>query len=213
MAAVITKLKVPYNSQRDNYYWGGALAASAQCFYTSVLMFLSAFIPAAATKDYESAYVDDVEVLVGKPGIGEIVMKRYNWIKGRTGAWFYTHRDAVIFRLAQAGIKGSVVCRAGEPLMGGKFNFGTMEEVSAALKKGSPVVISTKLTSFGHIVCIVGETEDAWIVHDPYGNALLGYRSTDGSYVEYPKAWFNNLVCNSITGVANANNILYLAVA
>jgi|SRR6185436_19441663 len=209
MKEVATLIQIVYNSQRDNDNWGGVLPYWAQCAYTSFIMFLSNWISIARTKEYETAYVDDTEALVGKPGIAEEAEKKYPWIKGRTGAWFYVHRDACAQRLAAAGVKGQMVCRAGEPLGGGRINYGTTEEISAALKSGSPVVVSTKLTDQGHVVLIVGETFDAWILEDPYGDARTQYRDPNGHQVQYLKTWFNPLICEKITNLPNQCVITY----
>ena len=205
---IISLLPIQYNSQRDNFEWGGLLKAWAQCFYTSCVMFLSNWIPAANTKEYETQYVDDTEVLVGKPGIAEKVMRRYNWITGRTGAWLYTHRDAIQERFAAAALNLKVIGKAGENL-GGKLNLGTPADISNALKNGSPVVISTKLTSFGHIVLIIGETDTSWILHDPYGNALTDYRDLNGDSVRYEKNWFNERWGRMVTGRVNEGYMIY----
>jgi len=48
----------------------------------------------------------------------------------------------------------------------------TWEMVKAALDKGHPVVLDTRLTSGGHIILIRGYDSDSnMIVNDPYGNA------------------------------------------
>lgn len=42
----------------------------------------------------------------------------------------------------------------------------------------------------GHFVLIIGYdlAKKVWIVHDPFGNWLTGYKDTKGAYLEYPMA-------------------------
>lgn len=63
----------------------------------------------------------------------------------------------------------------------------TLEEL---LRFGLPQVLhgNYKSTSSigGHIVCLVGLDEEGLFVHDPYGDAMKGYRTTKGDFVKYP---------------------------
>ncbi len=62
------------------------------------------------------------------------------------------------------------------------------EGVTAALKRGHPVLLGNGLTAEGHILVAVGYTaNNQLIVNDPYGNRFApGYGSTNGAFVPYP---------------------------
>jgi hypothetical protein len=64
----------------------------------------------------------------------------------------------------------------------------TWDGVTAALKRGHPVILGTQLTADGHIIVAVGYTADGnLIINDPYGNRFLpGYGGNDGRGVVYP---------------------------
>ena len=64
----------------------------------------------------------------------------------------------------------------------------TWEGITAALKRGHPVVLGNELTTAGHILVVIGYTPDGnLIVNDPYGNRFApGYGATDGRGVYYP---------------------------
>jgi len=69
-------------------------------------------------------------------------------------------------------------------------NSPTMEEVKAALNRGHLVILSTNLTSAGHIVLVRGYTTDnRLVVNDPYGNKSAGNygQSRNGADIRY--AW------------------------
>lgn len=63
----------------------------------------------------------------------------------------------------------------------------TIEEVQDWLADGKPAVIHGYFTSFGHIIVLVGYTDDGFIVHDPYGEWFPdGYRTDlNGAYLDY----------------------------
>lgn len=65
----------------------------------------------------------------------------------------------------------------------------TFDNIKAALDQGHPVILSTRLTSAGHIILVRGYTDDRkLIVNDPYGNRYgpNGYgRQRDGENVQY----------------------------
>lgn len=62
----------------------------------------------------------------------------------------------------------------------------TFSEVKAALEKGKVVVLSTVLTSAGHIVAVKGYTSDGKLItNDPYGNKNKGYMNYQGEGAVY----------------------------
>lgn len=64
----------------------------------------------------------------------------------------------------------------------------TWDGIVAALKRGHPVLLGNKLTSQGHILVVIGYTNDGnLVVNDPYGNKFApGYGSNDGKGILYP---------------------------
>lgn len=64
----------------------------------------------------------------------------------------------------------------------------TWDGVVGALKRGHPVLLGNMLTSDGHILLVVGYTQDGnLIVNDPYGNRFeQGYGANNGERVLYP---------------------------
>lgn len=175
-----------FRNQRRNTFFKD-LRFSITCFYTSALIFLSNWLGQKAVSDeYAEEYIDDTEANVGKPGIAEAVMSKFKWITGRSGAWWLVHKAAIAQRLREAGYSGEVIFRDGN---------GTWEEVSEALFLDSPVIIGTKglpgiPAGGGHILNIVDEEDDCWVVKDTWGDATTNYKNTNGENVLYPKEWF-----------------------
>jgi hypothetical protein len=64
----------------------------------------------------------------------------------------------------------------------------TWDGIVAALKRGHPVLLGNRLTSEGHILVVIGYTDDGnLVVNDPYGNKFAaGYGSNDGNGILYP---------------------------
>jgi dipeptidyl aminopeptidase/acylaminoacyl peptidase len=64
----------------------------------------------------------------------------------------------------------------------------TWDGVVGALKKGHPVLLGNMLTSEGHILLVIGYTQDGnLVVNDPYGNRFEpGYGANNGERVVYP---------------------------
>lgn len=53
----------------------------------------------------------------------------------------------------------------------------TDEQIKQEIDKGYMVVIGTRLTHGGHVVCVSGYTADSYILNDPFGNPNKGYRT------------------------------------
>jgi hypothetical protein len=64
----------------------------------------------------------------------------------------------------------------------------TWDGVVGALKRGHPVLLGNMLTAEGHILLVVGYTQDGnLVVNDPYGNRFVpGYGANNGERVVYP---------------------------
>ncbi len=72
--------------------------------------------------------------------------------------------------------------------LGSQYVGATWDGITAALKRGHPVLLGNELTSAGHILVVVGYTPNGnLIVNDPYGNRFApGYGATDGRGLYYP---------------------------
>lgn len=206
------KLNYTYNWQTNNYSWFNKYPGWAQCFSTSSCMFLSSLIPNFLLDDeFIKKYVDNVEVHVGEKGLGEKLILKYDWIaqaakKGlMTSQWWYIQRDAIQIYLQQNGINFYDIIF--------KENDGTWEEVSAALRNGSPVILGTVLPpTQGHIILIVGETDSHWICADPYGSAMNLYKVNPeiaGKDVLYDKQWLKLHTEEKVTKIKNRIRIMY----
>ncbi len=178
--------QIGYNTQRDNFDFGGQFKASCQCFSTSAWMLLSFFAPSSykANDDaFLARYVDDVSDAVGKPGVGEEIKENDHAIKGNTAYWWQVHKEAIRKWLVAGGIANpKVVFKDGDC---------SATELREALKI-SPVILGTnKMAGLpgGHIILLVDQTEDSFVVNDPFGNATTGYVDKNGSMVKYPKDW------------------------
>ena len=68
----------------------------------------------------------------------------------------------------------------------------TLAEIDAEIRAGNPVIVSTTLTKSGHIILLRGITEKGdYIVNDPYGNAISGYKDRNGEGVIYERAFMD----------------------
>ena len=70
---------INYNSQRDNISFAGKFPGFWQCFTTCSWMLMSYYCDKIKAGDDKglSLYLDDVEAIVGKPGIGEKIKNKY----------------------------------------------------------------------------------------------------------------------------------------
>ena len=170
---------IGYNSQRNNYSFLNMFPAWSQCFSTSAWMFMSFYSSKIKAEDDETlaVYVDDVEDSVGSPGVGEIIKRKYDWIKGRTSLWWLVQEAGITKWLNRFDVKGKA-----------KFvNGGTYFDVNMRLETG-PVIIGTdKLGGLpgGHIILLIGLEGSDYIVNDPYGNANTLYSDKNGKAVKY----------------------------
>jgi len=127
-------------------------------------------------------YVDDVEATVGKPGIAEKVMRKIKFITGKTSLWWAVQKEGVEAWLWRNGVKGAAIFR--------ESNLG-FDSLSEILKTGPVILGTTKMGKLpgGHIILAIGETPEAIVCNDPYGDALGNYINQDGRAVEYPKTF------------------------
>ena len=172
---------INYNSQRDNISFAGKFPGFWQCFTTCSWMLMSYYCDKIKAGDDKglSLYLDDVEAIVGKPGIGEKIKNKYNWIKGHTSEWWLVQRNGIEAWLWQQGSRGNAVFR----------DLTVPFDDLRSLINGGPVILGTsKLGGLpgGHIILAIGYDDDGIICHDPYGNALAQYESANGAGIMYP---------------------------
>ncbi|MFM7602172.1 MAG: C39 family peptidase [Pseudanabaena sp.] len=105
----------------------------------------------------------------------------YQWVIDRYGRQARTD-NAVLQKLYQAYGFG-----------GGFSTSRTWAQIKQELIENRPVVIGGYFTHGGHIICIIGFDEQGYIVHDPYGNALTGYRQTEGKSLRYPYIYMRDM--------------------
>lgn len=71
----------------------------------------------------------------------------------------------------------------------------TWAQIRNEISSGRPVVVGGYFTDTGHIVCIIGYTANGYIVNDPWGDALSGYKNTEGAKVVYPASYMSKMCC------------------
>lgn len=72
----------------------------------------------------------------------------------------------------------------------------TLDQIRAEIRSGHPVIVSTQLTSSGHIICLIGTQGDDFVVHDPFGNYNAKYKDPDGKGLIYSGALMKAKVRN-----------------
>lgn len=191
--------KVDANFQGNNPNFNGKFSGWWQCFSTSVWMFLGYFIPEINGTDDKglSRYLDDVEVTIGKPGIGEKVKQQFSWITGRTSLWWLVQKAGIEKWMRIYGIKGQAVF---------KDKNIPFEELNNIIKKYGPVILQTnKMGGLkgGHIILLIGFGSDGFgneyfIVNDPAGNATTNYSSREYASLKYPKNFLRQFTGSKI---------------
>ena len=168
------KIQITYNWQVNNNNLNGKFSGYAQCGPTSCCMMLSAYIPKASTDDFVKSFIE----IIDKDWLSEKV-------ETRQSAFQHNYENAINRSLKKFNIDKKAVV---------KPHSATFEDIYNALKSGSPVMTSTRLTGDGHYICIVGWNNDkeCFIVHDPYGkfdfekNKYVEVKDKVGAFIEYP---------------------------
>ena len=167
------KLDVPYNWQVNNDTLNQKFKGTAQCGPTSACIMLSAYIPDAAKDEFIKEFILDIDA---------------TWLQGKSDrkSAFQSNYETTINKfLKKYEIKKRAIV---------KPHGGTIDDIKKALSSGSPIMTSTKLTTSGHYVCMVGIDEEnkSFIFHDPYGkfdfykNNYVEVKDFAGEYVSYP---------------------------
>ncbi len=66
-------------------------------------------------------------------------------------------------------------------------------DLRSELLNRRPVVLAGDFTASGHIITLIGYNSDGYIVQDPWGDALTGYRDTEGRKLMYPYNYMNQV--------------------
>ena len=144
------KLLIKYNYQNDNDSFD-KLKSTAQCGYTSACMLLSTHIAEAVNDWYVKEFIMymDKDFLTGKSGT-------------RKGAMQANYKPVLDYYLKKSNVpyQAAVIPQG-----------GTVDNIVNSLHNGSPLMLSTMMTTSGHYICIVGiDTERRVLIcHDPYG--------------------------------------------
>ena len=158
---------VPYYSQRDNATKDPPVEAYNMCQITSLAMVLK-------SKGIEQQYPDmqfedelykiAKENVYGGDALWEKTIKVYNTVVKKVSSNYTVKLDD------------------------NRYDINSVRE---QIDKENPVLMSINFKLGGHMVVVIGYTQNGFIVHDPYGNLNKGENNnygldTDGAYVEYP---------------------------
>ncbi len=190
MTELSANLSMPYVHQvydtpnSFNGYWA--------CGPTSTLMALchlgrlkkwpvTVNIPKKHTSDY-GAYVSNKYTKTGttfsrmqKDPSGKAAYGGYGWCTDKGAAWAYRMQD-------YAKKHGT----SSKPVKSDFYWGKGLSDVKKYLKMGRVVVLSTKLTSAGHIVTIKGiDSAGKLVANDPYGDKNKGYMNYKGEGARY----------------------------
>lgn len=66
-------------------------------------------------------------------------------------------------------------------------------DLRSELLNRRPVVLAGDFTASGHIITLIGYNSEGYIVQDPWGDALTGYRDTEGRKLMYPYNYMNQV--------------------
>lgn len=182
--------QIDYNPQRDNFNFAGKFSGYKQCFSTCAWMFISYYDKNCDGSDDQQlkVYVDDVEATVGKPGIGELIKQKYNWITGHTSYWGIVQESGI-----QKWLPSHTI------IFDTKFPIDRLPDL---VEKG-PVIISTRKMGGlkgGHIILLVDNYYHdeighiGYYVNDPYGNAITNYINHNGENQVYTKNYLNKFI-------------------
>lgn len=175
--------KVGYNSQRDNFVVKD-IKGSSQCFSTCAWMLLSYYAP-------EMYKFDDDEGL--KHYITELTR-----LNASDAFEWSCHAKLIDKYMRAAGFRGNVIINID---LDTGLGLCSKESLWSALAC-NPVIIGTKKMSGlpgGHIILgIDNDINGNPIVNDPYGNALTGYKDTNGAGVTYTVSMFDAVNPNGL---------------
>ncbi len=182
---------IGYNSQRNNYSFAGKFSAWSQCFSTAAWMFMSFYTPTIEAEDDNGLmnYIDDVEAVVGKPGIGEKIKNKYSWITGNTSLWWLTQKEGIENYLWKAGVIGQAIFKDGDYLI---------SDLPNLLEKGPIILGTNKLGGLpgGHIILLIDydKFNYAFLVNDSFGDAKYHYVNQNGNSIIYQENFLKQFI-------------------
>jgi hypothetical protein len=142
------------------------------------------------TDDVQLAkYFDDVEISVGKPGIGERIKARYEWITKKGSSYWGLVQEAGIQKYLPSH----------KIIFDTKFPIKNLYEL---VEKGPVIICTSKMGGLkgGHIILLVDNWENeytndkGYYVHDPYGHALFNYKNKNGENKMYTENYLNKYI-------------------
>jgi len=174
-------INVSYLSQRDNFNLDGTKNESNECMISSFAMVLNwiaqkYFIPTLVMSEYEYLHI------ISTSSLKEGKEDRF---------WMALHR--------RIGNNLFSVLKLPLEFYEAIASYDTIVE---RLKAGFPVVVGTDISLFlpnatGHIIVAIDYDELGIYFHDPYGNALTGYKDPNGKRVYYTKKHLKSLLNNT----------------
>ncbi len=159
---------VPYKSQRDNEH-----DPNSTCNVTALAMAMDYL--GVSRNDPAAQLEDELFELIRSPS-GIAYYQRTSPDLFQKGVPANQVYDNLVWAAEQYGLRAT---------FSGKRRW---QEIAQQVHAGRPVLLSTTLTSSGHIVLLVGLTATGDLVcHDPYGDFKRGYKSKAGAFRIYPK--------------------------
>jgi uncharacterized protein YvpB len=105
----------------------------------------------------------------------------FQWCKTRYGVGSQTDHNVLSALIKAYGFKTSFSTKR------------SWLSVKEELINRRPVILGGDFTATGHIICLVGFTPEGYIVNDPWGDALSGYRDTEGRKLLYPYSYMDRV--------------------
>jgi hypothetical protein len=100
----------------------------------------------------------------------------YGWCTDGGAAWAYRMQDFA----KKHGLKSDF------------YDNASFDKVQTQINAGQVVVLSTKLTSAGHIITVKGISGSKLVVNDPYGDKNAGYMNYKGEGAQYTWSQVNS---------------------
>ncbi len=160
--------QIIHYTQRNNQLWPGEA-----CFPTCLAMAIRNNGCPAALQRF---CIDDaMMVFANDVGVGKVIAKRVGLPEStpKLNQWWSVMAGVAEWFLGAGEYKDYVGWR--EAL--------TLAQLKKEIDNGYMVIVGTKLTHEGHVVCVAGYTDNSLVLCDPYGNPNTGYTSDKGALV------------------------------
>lgn len=165
-----------YNSQRDNL-----VDPYITCFPTSVAM---------TTRTLEQFTYGRQEIL--REDLDDVIihniesqLSRWRKVARKIGKWTSAYHPRTIWAFWESWFEENSVVTGYKA----KYYHQDQESIKEMLmEQDTPVIVGNKFTHGGHVVAIIGFDDDrgSFLVNDPYGNPMTGYREHNGREVWVP---------------------------